>query len=174
MYARAVALSSVIVLGGLVPVLRAQDALPLRLHDRPLPQVVASWPSVALDAPSQAASRDRRVADRRLGLVAASLYAAMALDTKSTFETKAWCPRCIEADPFAAPFVNAGPAATYSAGLAFDTGVIYLSMRMRRSDHAIWRRTWFVLPVGLAAGHVLAARHNYDLRRSCVTSPGCR
>ena len=98
----------------------------------------------------------------------------MAIDTRSTFATKASCPRCIEADPFAALFVNAGPAAAYSAGLAFDTGVIYLSMRMRRSDHAIWRRTWFVLPVGLAAGHALAARHNYGLRSICEASPGCR
>ena len=175
MHARVIAVSLGIVLGGSVPVLHAQDDLPLRFHDRPLPQIVAAWPSVALDAPpSSANAPDRRVADRRLGLVATSLYAAMAVDTRSTFATKASCPRCIEADPFAALFVNAGPAAAYSAGLAFDTGVIYLSMRMRRSEHAIWRRTWFVLPVGLAAGHMLAARHNYGLRSTCEVSPGCR
>lgn len=90
----------------------------------------------------------------------------MLVDTKSTFDSVAWCPRCVEGNPYAAPFINAGKPVAYTAGIAFDTGVMYIAYRMRHSWNPAARKIWFVLPVALATGHAMAIRHNYqELRR---------
>ena len=157
--------------------LGAQESLPLRVGNPSLHDVLAALPSLKYSQGGfSSLKRAPRVdaTDRKLTVVAAGLYGAMLIDTKSTFESRAWCPRCVEGNPFVAPFVEAGPATTYSAGLAFDTGVIYLAAKMRNASNPAVRRIWFVLPVALTAGHVIAARHNYGLRRVCSTSPDCR
>jgi len=176
---RTAALLTILGLLGTVSEARAQESRPLGMEERPLANVLATLPSAAFNSsapPSTAAGSELSGAGSTVQTVAVALYASMILDTKSTFDSNAWCPRCVEANPFAAPFVKAGPAATYTAGVAFDTGILYLSSKMKRSSHPVLRRIWFIGPVGLAAGHLIAARHNYALRDYCArsTSTGCR
>ncbi len=105
----------------------------------------------------------RQVLDRKFWIVAAALNTAMALDTKSTFDVVRRCEACREANPFVAPFVRRGPAVTFTAGEAFDAGVMTMAARMRRSDRAWVRRTWWVMPAALITGHAIAQRHNANL-----------
>lgn len=105
----------------------------------------------------------RQVLDRKFWIVAAALNTAMALDTKSTFDVVRRCDACREANPFVAPFVRRGPAVTFTAGEAFDAGVMTMAARMRGSDRAWVRRTWWVMPAALITGHAIAARHNSNL-----------
>jgi hypothetical protein len=89
----------------------------------------------------------------------------MLLDTKSTFDVMRRCASCYEANPYVAPFVDRGPALTVSAGVAFDVGVMAIAAHMKRSPHARLNRIWWVIPVALATGHVIAYRHNQGLAR---------
>ena len=107
----------------------------------------------------------KRTTDKKFWLVAAGLNTAMLLDTKSTFDVSRRCPDCIEANPFVAPFVNRGPKTTYVAGLVFDAGVMTVAAKMKGSEHAWARHTWWVMPAALATGHLIAYRHNINLAR---------
>lgn len=104
-----------------------------------------------------------RVADRKFWVVAAALNAAMVLDTKSTFDVVSVCQTCREANPFVAPFVRRGPAVTFAAGEVFDAGVMSIAAKMKASDRAWVRRTWWVVPAALGVGHTIALRHNRSL-----------
>lgn len=103
------------------------------------------------------------VRDKKFWLVAGALNGAMLIDTHSTFTVLARCPDCRERNPLVAPFVNRGPGLTYTAGELFDAGVMAVSARMRASPRTWVRRTWWLLPASLIAGHAVAARHNYGL-----------
>jgi len=107
----------------------------------------------------------KRVADKKFWMVTAGLNTAMLLDTKSTFDVTRWCSTCEEANPIVRPFVERGPALTFGAGLAFDAGVMTLAAKMKGSDRAWARRTWWVVPVALMTGHTIAWRHNVNLGR---------
>jgi hypothetical protein len=107
----------------------------------------------------------RKVADKKFWILAGALNTAMILDTKSTFDVARVCPDCREADPIVRPFVRRGPAVTYVAGELFDAGVMTMAAKMRNSEHRWIRRTWWVVPVALLAGHSLAYRHNANLFR---------
>jgi len=156
-----------------------RDGLGVVIDGKDWPDIVANLPAVeiapaveppavpSLTMPIVIASRDKstRMFDRKSAPLAGVLYTMMALDTKSTYDVGAWCRTCVEADPFAAPFIKAGPGAAYAAGLAFDTGVMYVAHKMRHSWNPVIRKIWFVLPVSLAAGHAYAMHHNYQLRK---------
>ena len=144
-----------------------------RFDEKPLPEFIAAMPAIRIDAYRESRplrlSTDEpraRMFDTKSTPIAVSLYALMILDTKSTFDSSAWCPRCVEGNPYAAPFVNAGQPVAYGAGIAFDTGVMYLANRMRNSWNPAVRKIWFILPVALAVGHVVAIHHNYQELRS--------
>jgi hypothetical protein len=102
----------------------------------------------------------RNVADKKFWLTAAALNAAMIIDTKTTFDVMARCPRCRESDPYAQPFVEHGPGVAYAAGEAFDITVMAVTAKMKGSDRPFFRHTWWVAPIALTAGHLLAAQHN--------------
>jgi hypothetical protein len=104
------------------------------------------------------------VADRKFWFTAATLNIAMVADTKSTFDALHRCSRCYEADPYAAPFVNRGPKTAFTAGEAFDVGVMWIAFKMKGSDRPLFRKTWWVVPVALTAGHALATRHNMTIK----------
>jgi hypothetical protein len=106
-----------------------------------------------------------RVADKAFLLVGSSLMSAMLLDTKSTFDAFSRCTTCYEANPYAAPFVNRGPAVAFTAGVAFDIGVMTIAAKMKGSDNPVLRRIWWVAPVALTTGHLLAYRHNGQVAR---------
>ena len=106
------------------------------------------------------AIESRRVNDKTFWAVGGLLGTAMALDTKSTFDVLGRCAGCYEANPYVAPFVSRGPAVTMSAGVAFDVGVMALAAQMKRSPEARFHRIWWVIPIALTAGHVIAYRHN--------------
>jgi hypothetical protein len=112
---------------------------------------------------AQSAEPTKRATDKKFWMLAAGLTTAMVLDTKSTFDVSRWCASCEEKNPFVRPFVERGPALTFTAGVAFDAGVIALSAKMRRSDRTFLRRTWWVVPVALMSGHTIAWRHNLNL-----------
>jgi hypothetical protein len=107
----------------------------------------------------------KKVTDRKFWILGAALNTAMLLDTKSTFDVSKRCADCYEANPVVAPFVAQGQATTYIAGEAFDAGVMALAARMKASDRAWARRTWWVIPVALITGHTIAYRHNVNLAR---------
>jgi hypothetical protein len=107
----------------------------------------------------------KRVIDTKFWLTAAALNAAMIADTKSTFDVVNRCDICYEKNPYAAPFVAHGPALTYAAGEAFDVGVMVIAAKMKGSDNKFSRRTWWVVPIALTTGHVIAYRHNLGVAR---------
>jgi len=132
-------------------VARAQDA------------VAAAPPATAqIETPSRPHGR---VADAKFWALGGGLVSSMLMDTKSTFDVSVRCPDCIEANPFVAPFVNRGPKPTYIAGLAFDAGVMVVAAKMKGSEHAWARHTWWAIPGALIAGHAIAYRHNVNLAR---------
>lgn len=121
-------------------------------------------PSGAVTADHASGVREvRRVRDKRFWVLAGALNGAMLVDTHSTFTVLGRCADCRERNPLVAPFVNRGPALTYTAGELFDAGVMALSAKMRGSRSVWARRTWWVAPAALALTHGLAARHNYRL-----------
>src|SRR5260221_11706775 len=61
-----------------------------------------------------------KVADKKFWLLGAALNTSMLLDTKSTVDVTRRCIRCVDTNPYPAPFVNRGPAVAFTAGEAFD------------------------------------------------------
>jgi hypothetical protein len=129
----------------------------------PLPGVSeAQEPTPAAADPERPA---RKVADTKFWLTAATLNVAMIADTKTTFDVMRRCDVCYEVNPYAAPFIARGPVVAFTAGAAFDVGVMVVADKMKGSERALYRRTWWVIPVALTAGHVLACRHNLGVAR---------
>jgi hypothetical protein len=102
----------------------------------------------------------KKVTDTKFWLTAAALNVAMIADTKSTFDVIRRCDICYEKNPYAAPFVARGPALTYAAGEALDVGVMVVAAKMKGSQNKFYRRTWWVIPIAMTTGHVIAYRHN--------------
>jgi len=116
-----------------------------------------------VEVPAGAAAAEvtpRRASDTKFWLLSAALNTAMLLDTKSTFDVKRRCARCVETNPLVAPFINRGPTVAFAAAEAFDVGVLTLAARMRKADRASVRRLWWVVPAVLTLGHAVAYRHN--------------
>lgn len=107
----------------------------------------------------------KRVTDTKFWLTAAALNVAMIADTKSTFDVIRRCDICYEKNPYAAPFVARGPVVTYAAGEAFDVGVMVVAAKMKGSENTFYRRTWWVVPIALTTGHLIAYRHNLGVAR---------
>lgn len=122
--------------------------------------VPARQEGVHADASERLASPVR---DRKFWVAAALLNTAMVLDTKSTFDVARACQTCREANPFVAPFIRRGPGLTYTAGEIFDAGVMSMAAKMKGSKRPWVRRTWWVVPAALTAGHAIAYRHNVNL-----------
>jgi len=124
--------------------------------------VVLLWSGTAV---AQERDRSDRVTGATFWVTGAALNASMILDTKSTFDVLRRCDRCFEADPYAAPFIARGPVVAFTAGEAFDIGVMVVAAKMKGAKRPLYRRAWWVVPVALTAGHLLAARHNMNLAR---------
>jgi hypothetical protein len=108
---------------------------------------------------------ERNVLDKKFWTVAIALSVSMTMDTKSTFDVFERCHRCSEADPYARPFVNRGPLVAFAAGAAFDIGVMYLVAKMKGSEHPVFRRIWWGIPVSMTVGHLAAYQHNLHVAR---------
>jgi len=115
-----------------------------------------------------------RVVDRKFVFLGIGLTSAMSLDVYSTFRANAWCPRCREDNPYAAPFVSRGPGATFAAGALFDTGMLGLTAAMRKSSNPAVRHIWWLPSVAVITGHALAIQHNLGVREMCRNNPACR
>jgi hypothetical protein len=114
-----------------------------------------------------------RVVDRKFVFLGVGLASTMSFDVYTTFRANAWCPRCREDNPYAAPFVSRGPGATYAAGALFDTGMLGLTAAMRRSSNPAVRHIWWLPSVAVITGHALAIRHNLGVREMCQNNPAC-
>lgn len=166
----------------------------LRVNERAIvdvlpPSSVVAWPAPSapwirglpsffvLTPPDVARLADvepaRRAVDRKFFALGAGLLAATAADIHSTYASMRWCPSCRETNPYAAPFIERGPASAYTAGILFDVAVMGASAAMRKSRNPALRAIWWVPPAVLIAGHVLAIRHNYGLRQICQDNPRC-
>ena len=110
-------------------------------------------------------TRSSPVLDRKFWAVAAVLNTAMVFDTKSTFDVAGACANCRERNPLVAPFVRRGAAVTLTAGEVFDAGIMTLAAKMKGAKRTWVRRTWWVVPAALVAGHSVAYRHNVTLLR---------
>ena len=119
---------------------------------------------VVEEYPEQPSAR-RDATDKKFWVVSGLLGTAMMFDTKSTFDVLNRCARCHETNPYAAPFVNRGPAAAVGAGIAFDIGVMAVAKQMKGSTKPQLRRTWWIAPVAITAAHVVAYRHNLAVAR---------
>lgn len=106
-----------------------------------------------------------KVVDKKFVLVGVALNSAMIADTKSTFDTMQRCAECYEANPYARPFINHGPSVAFTAGEAFDISVLAVAAKMKGSDRPLFRKTWWVIPIALTTGHLLAMQHNMKLAR---------
>jgi hypothetical protein len=126
---------------------------------------VAAFRQIDLRPASDPDRPAKRVTDTKFWLTAAALNVAMIADTKSTFDVINRCEFCYEKNPYAAPFVARGPAVTYAAGEAFDIGVMVVAARMKGSENKFYRRTWWIVPIALTTGHVMAYRHNLGVAR---------
>jgi hypothetical protein len=122
------------------------------------PPVVETQTSSSTERPTG------RVADKKFWLTGGALNIAMIADTKSTFDVMHRCARCYEANPYAAPFIAGGPVVAFTAGEAFDVGVMAVAAKMKASERPVFRHTWWFVPVALTAGHVMATRHNSGVR----------
>ncbi len=130
-------------------------------------------PSVSIREAGRVRSDKPSAVDAKFTVLGIGLVTAMAADTHSTYQANAWCRSCSEGDPYAAPFINRGPAVAYAAGAVFDLGVMKLAGVMRRSDNPAVRSIWWAVPVALIVGHTLAIRHNLSLRAECQGNPAC-
>jgi hypothetical protein len=108
---------------------------------------------------------EKPVLDKKFWTVAIALNAAQVMDTKSTFDVFARCNKCYEANPYARPFVNRGPAVAFTAGQAFDIGLMYTAAKMKGSKHPVFRNIWWVIPVSMTIGHLAAYQHNIHVAR---------
>jgi hypothetical protein len=136
-----------------------QPQAPFQLE--PPSQITLPQPAPALDARRETARP--RTTDKKFWAVAAALNTAMILDTKSTFDVGYRCPTCYERNPVVRPFLPLGPAPVFAMGVAFDAGVMTVAAKMKGSSKPALRRTWWIVPVALAAGHFVAWRHNVGL-----------
>ena len=127
--------------------------------------LVVSGTCAAQERDRSEPDRSERVADKKFWLTAAALNVSMVLDTKSTFDVVSRCARCFEANPFAAPFIARGPVVAYAAGEAFDAGVMLLAAEMKGAKRPLFRRTWWLVPLALSAGHMVALQHNVNVAR---------
>jgi hypothetical protein len=125
----------------------------------------AAFTQIDLRPASDTGRPAKKVIDTKFWLTAAALNASMLADTKSTFDVMNRCEICYEKNPYAAPFVSHGPALTYAAGEAFDVGVMVVAAKMKGSDNKFYRRTWWVIPIALTTGHLIAYRHNLGVAR---------
>jgi hypothetical protein len=82
------------------------------------------------------------------------------LDTASTFDVMSRCPRCVETNPYVAPFIKRGPRVAFAAGEAFDVGIMAIAAWMRGAPRPAFRKIWWVAPAALTAGHLVAYRLN--------------
>jgi len=114
---------------------------------------------------SEARAPKKKVTDAKFWVVAGALNMGMVLDTQSTFAVSKRCPDCYEADPFVAGVVAKGAPATFIAGEAFDIALMTVAAKMKGSETAWVRHTWWVMPVALTVGHAIAFRHNAALAR---------
>ena len=121
-------------------------------------------PVIQLQTSSEAERPAGRVADKKFWFTAAALNIAMVADTKSTFDVMRRCDRCNETNPYAAPFINRGPKVALVAGEAFDIGVMLVAAKMKGSDRPLFGKTWWVMPVAMTAGHIMATRHNMAIK----------
>ena len=103
--------------------------------------------------------------DKKFLLLGGALNVSMILDTKSTFDVLRRCDRCVESNPYAAPFINRGPAVAFMAGEALGIGVLAVAARMRVARSPVVRHIWWVIPAALASGHLVAYRHNLHMAR---------
>jgi len=118
----------------------------------------------SVEAPVTAEPSHSKVTDKKFWLLGAALNTSMLLDTKSTFDVTRRCLRCVETNPYAAPFVNRGPAVAFTAGEAFDLGVMAVAAKIRGSRSPM-RRIWWLVPAALTTGHLVAYRHNLQIER---------
>jgi hypothetical protein len=107
----------------------------------------------------------QKVADKKFWFLSVAMNSTMVADTWSTFDALKRCSVCYEADPMAAPFVARGPGATLAAGEALDVSVMVVAAKMKGSDRPFFRRVWWVIPVALTTGHLLALQHNMRINR---------
>ncbi|OGN27865.1 MAG: hypothetical protein A2941_00775 [Candidatus Yanofskybacteria bacterium RIFCSPLOWO2_01_FULL_49_17] len=111
----------------------------------------------------------KKTFDKKMTLVSIVLMSSMSIDTKSSFDTRQRClGGCREMTQGVGWFIDRGPLAAYPAGLAVDSGITYVSYRMKKSSNPLLRHTWFVPPVAIAVGHLLAARDNYRLSNGAI------
>jgi hypothetical protein len=108
---------------------------------------------------------EKNALDKKFWTVATALNVSMAMDTKSTFDVFERCNKCYEANPYARPFVNRGPLVAFTAGQAFDIGLMFTAAKMKGSQHPVFRKVWWVIPVSMVVGHLAAYHHNIHVAR---------
>ncbi len=102
-----------------------------------------------------------KVVDKKFVLVGATMHLSMIVDGKTTFDLLKRCPECYEKNPLVAPFIKRGPVVAYMAGTVAEVGVMYVAYKMKGSDNAFLRKTWWLAPIVITALHTKGALMNY-------------
>ena len=103
-----------------------------------------------------------KIVDTKFIVVSSSLVASTIFDVETTFAgvKNTAIPVREESNPIMRPFINAGRPATYAFLGGANTGVIYLSYRMKKSHDPTIRKLWWVISVTATAGHAFAGGFN--------------
>ena len=104
-------------------------------------------------------SDNDKVVDTKFVLITSSLVVSTVFDVETTFAAIK-NPNVREDNPIMRPFVNAGRPATYAFLGGVDTGIVYVSYRMKKSTNPTVRKIWWVIPIVATAGHALAGGFN--------------
>ena len=107
-------------------------------------------------------AKKEKIVDTKFVIVTTSLVAATIFDAETTFAALKH-PGVREGNSLMGPVVNAGRPATYAVLGAVDTGILYLSYRLKQSPNQSLRKLWWVVPLVTTGGHALAGGFNLRL-----------
>lgn len=122
--------------------------------------------AVALLIPSLSSAQGQvgkgdKITDAKFVLITSSLVASTVFDVETTFAAiKNPAIRGREGNPIMRPFINAGRPATYAFLGGVDTGLVYISYRMKKSTNPATRKLWWIVPVVSTASHAFAGGFN--------------
>lgn len=97
-----------------------------------------------------------KVVDQKFVLTSAALVATTVYDNETSFHALKNCPACYEKNFLLKPFVNKGRVATYTLTMGINTGLIYISYRMKKAGHPLW----WIVPAQFSIVHGVAGSFN--------------
>ena len=115
---------------------------------------------ISSSASAQEIERNDKIVDAKFILVSSSLVASTVFDVETTFANLKK-PGVYEGNPPMRSVVNAGRPATYAFAGGVNTGIIYVSYRIKKSKNPNIRKLWWLIPVISTVSHTFAGGFNF-------------